>query len=116
MIRYKVVNERRGSCTVPYRSKYYRKYNKGDTVYAEEGSFGLMVFPDKIVAEKFRHINQYSKILKVKPIGRALKTPNYILSFSWNLRSLVRFYKKGLGRTFSPPSKTLCYRAVKVLD
>ena len=94
MIRYKVVNGNRGSCTVPFQShKYYRKYNKGDIIYAEEGSFGLMVFNTKFAALMFMKIGNGSILIKVRPIGKVLKRPRFIFRFSQEFRSLSFFYK-----------------------
>ena len=125
MIRYKVVNVNRGSCTVPLRSrKYYREYNKGDTVRAEKDSFGLMVFDTKRNALRFS-FNTNQKILRVRSIGKALNKPKFlcgILSCFKNSRQLTGFYQKikrsdqDLNYNPSPPKGTLFYEAVKVLD
>lgn len=126
MIRYKVVNKNRGSCVVPpqYR-KYYRKYLKDHTVYAPKGSFGLATFKTEAFARRFTKKQRTAgvqtdgyKIIRVRPIGRALKRPKGILCILG--KSITILYrcleqKEHVDWGIIPPG-TLFYRAVKVLD
>ncbi len=119
MIRYKVVNENRGSCSVsPRTHKYYKKYSKGSIVEMTPGSFGLAVFNTRQNAESFRF--RHDLILRVKPQGRALKRPKSLFLLR-GLAASYRLFKK-VGRyhtstsSLEIPSGTLFYRTVKVLD
>ena len=124
MIRYKVVRENRGSCVVPPQShNFYRKYEKGDTVYSAEDSFGIMVFDNHANAELFR-LREFAypvhyKTLKVKPIGKKLKEPQFLFmpqGLTWAYRYFKKFAGKHFGNWIDIPRGTLFYRAVKVLD
>jgi hypothetical protein len=74
--KYKVVDGRGGSFSVPVDSKFYLKYEKGTTVKAPKGTLGIMVFPNIKSAKRFmsvvchnRFLTSSANIKKVLPIG-----------------------------------------------
>ena len=126
MIRYKVVNASRGSCRVlrVYR-KYYKEYQKGETVKMASGSFGIMVFKTKSSARNFfNSYNNDAQILQVEPIGKALKHPPFLFSMGSLMASrlslsgaYIRFKANDFSFTcWDIPPGTLFYESVKVLD
>ncbi len=124
MIRYKVVSKSRGSCVVPPQNhKYYKKYIKGETVKMTPDSFGIAVFDALASAERFTPANSNSEpfqILKVRPIGRRLKAPSFLLFVDSLAAGYRLFSKYGWNKRRvefgSYPEGTLFYRAVKGLD
>jgi len=129
MIKYKVVRKAdRESCIVPKHSEYCLKYSKG-IVRAVPGSFGIMVFKTKVLAQDFA--NEFNIILKVRPIGKCRKPcrlSDYSTFFSKeNTRMFDIFYdcyKKNYRKKFwwryvdtiQTPPGTECYPAVEVLE
>ena len=124
-IKYKVVNERRGSCVVrPQFRKFYKKYHQDTVVEMTLGTFGLMVFSSPRLAKKFKR-NQGPRdgswmILKVRPLEKSMKKPPAIF-YADRLNFAYKIFKKSkkVSSQISPmyiPEGTLFYRAVKVLD
>ena len=127
MIKYKVVRTKdRRSAIVP--GYYCLKYSKG-IVRAVPGSFGIMVFKTKVLAQDFA--NEFNIILKVRPIGKCRKPcrlSDYSTFFSKeNTRMFDIFYdcyKKNYRKKFwwryvdtiQTPPGTECYPAVEVLE
>ena len=129
MIKYKVVRTKdRESCIVPEHSEYCLKYSKG-IVRAVPGSFGIMVFKTKALAQGFS--NEFNTILKVRPIGKCRK-PCRLSNFNQLSGKLTTnffdafyaYYKKNYRRkewwrnrdVLLVPRGTECYPAVEVLE
>jgi len=95
--------------------KYNRNYSKGTIVRAREGTLGVAVFKTRKQTEEFQGtIGTHYKIIHVLPIGRG-KTVKYICTAQSEI-SLDFFYKEKLEAHLVPPSGTIFYPVVEVLD
>jgi hypothetical protein len=109
------------SAIVNGRSKYARKYPKGEKVYAFEDTLGIMVFRTKKSAEEFASsFNKWVEkpkliIIRVKPIGmgknishisRKITTCDLDKFYSFNKPTLIT----------EPPNNTMGYPGVLVID
>jgi len=109
------------SAIVNGRSKYARKYTKGEKIYAFGDTLGIMVFRTKKSAEEFAFsFNKWVEkpkliIIRVKPIGmgksilhvsRRISTPDLDKFYSFNKHTLVT----------EPPDNTMGYPGVLVVD
>ncbi len=117
MIRYKVVLEDRGSTFA--QGKYRLKYIKNEIVKAVEGTLGIMVFKRRSEAEYYKrryiNYNMTGIILRVEPLSRGRNV--YTVSSLFMSVELDLFYSGDYyPYTYSPPSGTICYDKVKVLD
>ncbi len=112
-IRWKVTTLNRNSCMI-YRNYFSRKYLKGSTIKAEPNTLGIFVFDTLIHAKLFVGNNKKRLILKVKPVGKE-HIPYQISGNFWKY-SLINFYKSMAGIKIYPPSGTICYPAVEVLE
>lgn len=113
--KYKVVKKTtHRSIIINARSKYCLTYNKDTIVKAPEGTLGIMVFKTKKYAELFAECHDNNSIIKkVVPIGRG-RSPETI-SRKVGTRELNEFYKTG-SMIQVPPSGTICYPEVIVVD
>lgn len=113
--KYKVVKRRSNkSIVINARSKYCLTYIKDTIVKAPEGTLGIMVFKTKKDAELFAECHDDNSIIKkVVPIGRG-RSPETI-SRKVGTRELNEFYKTG-SMIQVPPSGTICYPEVIVVD
>jgi hypothetical protein len=112
------------------------KYSPNTIVRAPSGTFGIFCFNSK--SEAIDYIDKLTcmflpgdqeyKLIKVIPIGRKLKTPEYVLSLNitpFHMRKLsvivkiTREFKRGKYNrkyiTWGVSDGTVCYQAVKVL-
>lgn len=127
IIRYKlVIRDTRRS--IYAEGKFSLYYTKNKVVKAESGTFGIMVFDTEPNAEAFAHRcsipRQGISILRVKPLGKG-KRPKYI-SKGFGMDRLKEFYEFYSTKKFAslkdsfisvePPTGTMCYKAVKVLN
>ena len=136
-IRYKAVTRDRMSYWISGRSAL--EYKKGSIVRDHSGGLGIMTFKYRGEAVEFTQSDLGTKIIKVRPIGRAKKQP-LILDISRGSRLNLRIVSKVLktlkkvglspqgflrGRDTRilegtkvclPWRGTLCYDAVEVLD
>lgn len=109
------------SAVVNGNSKYARKYPKGEKVYADADTLGIMVFTTKRSAEEFAtSFNKWDEkpkliVIRVKSIGRGT-TVNSI-SRRITTFDLDDFYghKKYCIMAF-PPFNTVGYPGVLVVD
>lgn len=121
-IRYKVVKKKsRCSAVVNGKSSYGLKYLPRTTVFAKEGTLGIMTFETLHQAANFAqhlnfsHANSYI-IIAVVGIGRG----NYPMQICQSAitTDLNSFYfpDSFWSRQTNPPDGTLCYKSVKVLE
>ena len=113
MIRFKVTTQGKRSC---YASGCFsRIYASGETVCAEPGSVGILVFDTEEHAQDFMdsHCGKYI-IIKVKVIGRG-KRPNALCQFQ-NEPDLKNWAHEDHYFDMIPPIGTMAYPAVKVLE
>jgi hypothetical protein len=126
--KYKVVDGRGGSFSIPLDSKFYLKYEKGTTVKAPKGTLGIMVFPNFKAAEHFISVvchNRFStssaNIKKVLPIG-SKTTPEWVSGWTAYDEKLKAFNKIPLEERCNnflcsqAPVGTECYPKVIVID
>jgi len=121
---YKVIKRRtRMSAIINGRSKYGRLYKKGETVYAESHTLGIMCFKTQEEAENFArdlsgwnyHHTKNFKVVRVKPIGKGKKI-NYISKFL-TTNSLDTFYSDVRESVMATaPNGTFGYNGVVVVD
>lgn len=114
--RYKVVKKKnRGS--IYAKGKYHRTYNKGDTVKAPAGTYGLMCFKDREDAEEFAAAGE--EIITIRPLLEKEMIPTEVSVIS-NEAGMDRFYhnRKNLDPSLitNIPFRTVCYKKIKVLD
>jgi len=99
--------------------QYFPRYLKGSTIYAADGSVGIMCFESKEAAEKFiesqRFIKISAKIIKVEGIGSKLR-PKAIIQ--WHGAVPMDLIKKGSLDlvVVPPPVGTIAFMAVRVLE
>jgi hypothetical protein len=130
-IRYKVVKRKtRGSAIINGRSHFARKYLPGTTVFAEEGTLGIMVFKTRysavVFADHFNNNAWYNYhppkliIIKVETIGRG-KVIHWVSSKT-KTDELESYYKDM--KDIHPnsllsnlaPDDTIAYPGVRVLE
>ncbi len=118
-IYYKVVSPDRGSIGLwPDDSPYYRVYNTGQIIKAEESTLGIFVFntlQNAVGFIKSHTLSERVLILKVFGFGKEIR-PGDIIASS-NKYDIENFYS-GIGDfcSVAVPSGTICFPAVKVLD
>ena len=119
-IRYKVVNPDRTS--IYAYGKYQIKYDKG-IVVAPKNSLGMMVFKTRTRANEWASQNISSKnfkILKVRGLTRG-KSPK-IVSICYRPEAIDEFWKYRFlmkppnGVHHLPPTGTICYEMIEVLE
>ena len=126
-IRYKVVKKKtRASAVINGKSHYARKYLPHTTVFAEEGTIGILTFKTKYSAQMFADQFNYKSwydcyhdnliVLKVETIGRG-KAINWV-SAQIKTHDLEVYYKKEClyQVTSHAPHNTIAYPGVKVLE
>ena len=129
MIRWKVVTQTRKSCYVD-NAQYSLLYPKGIIVTALENTLGIMTFKRKKDADDFTKsfkrwlnishnstfIERTYEIIRVWGIGRG-KVPKRVSTWTTAL-GLAEFYMYSDNPIAgcAPPSGTICYKQVKVLD
>jgi hypothetical protein len=123
--KYKVIKKKsRMSALINGRSKYARKYIKGESTYAREGTLGIMVFTTRgdaaaFIASIIYHIpfsklNSYM-IVRVLPIGRGQTVKK--ISYDISTDDLDLFYNiLRFAPTSWPPPDTMAYPGVFVID
>lgn len=125
--KFKVVKRKNNkSCIVHGNSEFCLTYEKDTTVYAPDGTLGIMVFNNHFDATLW--IQEWDrediwKIKRVVPIGRG-KTPKFIsdLADTDNIREFCKYlvlnklYKLGISYIREPIEGTICYPAVFVVD
>jgi len=121
---YKVIKGRtRMSAIINGRSKYGRLYKKGETVYAEPDTLGIMCFKTKEEAVNFSmdlsgwnyHHTKNFKVVRVKPIGKRKKI-DYISKFLTS-NCLDNFYSNVRETVMATaPNGTIGYPGVFVVD
>lgn len=119
---YKVVDANDGSCVVKPFSKFYLKYKKGKRVKAPKGSLGIMVFPTMAGADYFRGRSWDRRTLRIKkviPIG----TPTHPTTVAYDVTEISAFNKMTVRERSTdyrncgaPPTDTVCYSEVIVID
>lgn len=128
MVKYKVVIKLwrcgavdMGLFSVFAGGRYRLEYTHGRITVAIPKSVGIMVFNKKSQAQRFMeccNITTYATILRVKPIGKGTR-PTKISTFSGANR-IHEFYNYSHGMLNShiknPPTGTMCYPKVVVLD
>ena len=82
-IKYKVLKINRTSIIIPTGCKFELSYDIGDIVKCIKGSIGIMVFKSAYYALDFANACSRTSniVIKVKPIGRMMKTPIKIVEF-----------------------------------
>ena len=122
--KYKLVDDQGGSFSIPKKSGFYLKYEKGTRVKAPEGSLGIMVFSNCEIAKRFLHRGGYSDQVDIKrviPIGEKT-VPEWISKWTTTDEGIRRFNKispsnRALGIDCGPPPQgTECYPEVIVID
>ena len=121
-VKFKVVRTDYGiSCSVYAEGKYCLKFLKGTIARARKRTFGVAVFETRGQAEMFikgYFLSANVKIIRVRPVGRG-STVN-VISSSVTSTSLDYFYgrinKLYEVNTTNPPSGTIFYPAVEVLE
>jgi hypothetical protein len=124
---YKVIKKRtRMSAIINGNSKYARLYVKGETIYADQDTLGIMCFKTKVAAKEFiSHFVRWMyngenplKIVRVKPIGKG-KTIRWLCR-KVKTNELDNFYKSerfGLYPDLgNAPEHTIGYPGVFVVD
>jgi len=120
-VKFKVVDVYRGKrCSIYARGNYRLIYSKGRVVRARKGTLGVAVFETRYQAENFCNSDPHN-IIRVVPIGRGRTVDT--ISRDLDPSSFNDFYvcmKKGYYtfdvETMKPPSGTVFYPAVKVLE
>lgn len=99
--------------------KYVNIYTKGETIHAVKSTLGIFVFHTRKQAKAFIAkyvIKHITKILRVRPIGRG-KVPKVIVQAGACHTHIIDFYIDLYQViTTNPPTGTICYPAVEVLD
>ena len=95
---------------------YELKYEKGSIVKAPVDSLGCMCFETLPDAEKFVTRGSFQHILYLKVTGLGEESFPRILSFYSSEKTLRMFYTSKLRLLRSPPTGTVCYPEVLVLD
>jgi len=115
-IRYKVVYKFSRTSTSA-KGSYCIVYHKNTTVKASPNTLGIMVFKRRWQAKQFgeSYIPGHYIIVRVRTFSRG-RIPKRI-SMSTVPYSLNAFYiKSGDMRSMMPPTGTICYDKVEVLD
>lgn len=121
---YKVVSMRNRSLVIGrpeldtrLKKQYARTYRPGFTVYMEPGSYGIFCFETLRAAENCMRNNYRSKIIKVRPVGKKMKTPHYVPELYRGFQYVKDHYKEALSwAKWVVPQGTVCYPAVEVID
>ena len=121
---YKVVSIRNRSLVIGrkeidqrLKKKYARTYKPGMTVYMEPGSYGIFCFTTLEAALRCQENNSRSKIIKVRPIGRKLPTPDIVPELYRGWKYVEQYYRDVLSwARWTVPHDTACYSAVEVID
>ena len=109
---YKVTYERNSMFA---EGKYRREYLRGKVTRAMEGTLGLTCFETKEDVAAFCGANpSFGRVLKVRGIGKP-SHPKAISPF-YQERALDDFYEGETVPTVPPPSGTVYYPAVLVLE
>ena len=100
------------------KGKYCIMYPKNTIVRAIEGTLGVAVFKTRKQAEAFMEEFFFSatdkRIIRVCPVGHGNNVAE--LSLSITSDSLNCFYERKIVDTTKPPSGTIFYPAVEVLE
>jgi len=120
-VKFKVVDFYKSKrCSLYARGNYRLIYSEGTIVRARKGTLGVAVFETRKQAVDC-HDSNFHKIIRVVPIGRGRTVDT--ISRDLNPSSFNDFYvcmKKGYYtfdvETMKPPSGTVFYPAVKVLE
>ena len=95
---------------------YELKYEKGSIVKAPVDSLGCMCFETLPDAEKFVIRGSFRYILYLKVTGLGEESVPSMLSVYSSERALRAFYASKPGSLRPPPTGTVCYPEVLVLD
>jgi len=110
------------SAIVNGNSKYAKKYIKGEQIFANKNTLGIMTFEIKKEAERWSRGNPFwwddkyrdLIILRVIPIGRGKRVYSVCKGISTN--ELDRYYNKLSFHSISSPINTMAYPGVLVVD
>jgi len=98
--------------------QYFPRYLKGRTIYAADGSVGIMCFESRVPAKDFikRHqLEGIAKIIRVEGIGLGIVPRKIVCGCGDDPMRLVQDPPRG--RIFSsPPVGTIAFKAVRVLE
>ena len=113
-IRFKVVNQNRGSFLVPKTSPYFLHYKKDHITKALKNTIGIMVFDTIEAAQHYvQGLAAKFEIIKVDARGRMKKIKT--VSSGAATEDLDKFYSNRSINIMSPFPGTECYPSVKVL-
>lgn len=121
---YKVVSSRNRSLVIGRKEidprlkrKYAKTYKPGTVVDMEPSSYGIFCFTTLEAALRCQENNSRSKIIKVRPIGKKLPTPDIVPELYRGWKYVEQYYREVLScARWTVPHDTACYPAVEVID
>ena len=115
---YKIIRKKdRTSAIVGGFADFSIKYIKSFETKTIPGTLGIFCFKKRCDAENFINRCEKSKryeIIQVAPLGKPI-IPKMI-SDAWSSRAIKRFYKNPPDGWSFPPTGTVCYPSVLVLE